>query len=198
MTHNRMFSFAVSALLSSYAACGAEFVTYGLSVSAFADTESSTNIPLGSVRMDVLNFSFDLSFVGTPSNNVQAAFGRDSDSDGTLSPEETDLVIGWRSGFYFVENTKADERVYEAPASLPSGNVYSLSLDVGTTREGLPRRVSLSSGGFSLFPAVQDIGTGFFYDPSWNMMRITRRGVDDPEEWCRVTCEYRRFIIFVR
>ena len=42
-----------------------------------------------------------LDFNGTPSNNVEVAFGTDADGDRSLSLDETDVVIGWECGRYF-------------------------------------------------------------------------------------------------
>ena len=64
----------------------------------YADTETSTNVPLAFARAGVKNFDFELCLVGTLSNNVQLAFGRDLDSDGVLAADETDMAVGWDCG----------------------------------------------------------------------------------------------------
>ena len=47
----------------------------------FADTEVSTNIPVNVCRSDVRGLDVSMELCATPSNNVQAAFGRDTDGD---------------------------------------------------------------------------------------------------------------------
>lgn len=65
--------------------------------SDFVDTEVTTNFPAAFGTNDN-HFLFSLVFDSAPSNNVQAAFGCDADSDGILSAEETDLIVGWDCG----------------------------------------------------------------------------------------------------
>ena len=67
-----------------------------LSDPVYADTEVSTNVAFNPVRSDARQFGISMDFSGTPSNCVQIAFGRDADSDGDLSADETRLVLGWR------------------------------------------------------------------------------------------------------
>ena len=40
--------------------------------------------------------------LASPSNNVEVAFGTDADGDGVLDLWETDCVIGWDCGAWFV------------------------------------------------------------------------------------------------
>ena len=84
--------------LAAAAAAGAEIDVGRLPESGYADTEASTNVPFAFARAGVRDFEFDLCLCGTPSNNVQLAFGRDADSDGVLSAGETDMVVGWDCG----------------------------------------------------------------------------------------------------
>ena len=74
---------------------------------AFADGEVSQcyafdQSGLGSIWLDLT-----ATFVGTASNNLEIAFGQDVDHDGELSLPETDLILGWSCGCYFLERFKA-------------------------------------------------------------------------------------------
>ena len=80
-------------------------------------TEVSTNIPLVTHRDDVRGFVAAMDFAGTASNCVQMAFGRDADGDGELELAETDLLVGWRAGRYFIEDSAAGTRHVERAAS---------------------------------------------------------------------------------
>ena len=64
------------------------------------DTEVVLDWPFNRVRQDVKDFNFDLAFVGTLSNNVEVALGRDDDGDGKLSFAETGVFVGWRRSDY--------------------------------------------------------------------------------------------------
>jgi len=76
-------------------------VSLGLDVSAFADTESSTNVHLAAWEKNLCRFEFSLSFLATPSNNVQVSLGVDEDCDGILSAHEERMTVGWDCGTWF-------------------------------------------------------------------------------------------------
>ena len=71
-----------------------------LSPSAFADLEASADTAISeSAFRNLRRFRLGLAFQATPSNNVQVAFGRDTEPlDGHLAAEETAFIIGWDSG----------------------------------------------------------------------------------------------------
>lgn len=85
-------------LLATTFAWASEPVALSLPSVAHADTEVVTNVPLPSLSNRAAKFGFSLGCRATPTNNVEIAFGTDTDSDGVLSPRETRLVVGWDSG----------------------------------------------------------------------------------------------------
>ena len=64
----------------------------------YADTETSTNVAFTVAESGAGRFTFSLSCITTPSNNVEAAFGYDSSLDG--------VSYTWRD--MFVERTFDD------------------------------------------------------------------------------------------
>ena len=60
-----------------------------------ADAEVVTNVPLPALSRRAGRFAFSLGCRATPTNNVEIAFGADTDEDGVLAPRETRLVVGW-------------------------------------------------------------------------------------------------------
>ena len=89
-----------------------------LPLPAFADREASADaaVPESAAR-DLRRFRLELSFDATPSNNVQVAFGRDSEpADGRLAAEETAFIIGWDGGEWFLRPAGLKERFVHAPA----------------------------------------------------------------------------------
>ena len=46
--------------------------------------------------------------MATPSNNVQIAFGKDTDADGDLAPEETQVTLGFDCGEWFVRDERCN------------------------------------------------------------------------------------------
>ena len=70
----------------------------GLPAWEFADTEVSTNVPFAFPQVNVKHFFLSMELAGTPSNNVQVAFGRDANTNGVLEVEEAGFAIGWDCG----------------------------------------------------------------------------------------------------
>ena len=162
----------------------------------FADTEVSTNVPFNAVRSDALEFGVEMSFTGTASNCLQVAFGRDSDGDGDLAPEETALLLGWRAGAYFIEDAATGERASE-PA-VAGGDARLLDFRVALDRSFRPRAAAATNKtGACLVQALAEV-PGWLYGADWNLMKLTRRGVDAVDETIRVECRYRFFRISIR
>ena len=103
--------FLLASCLAATAASAADVSIGHLPACGYADTETSTNVPFAFVRSGVRNFEFDLCLAGTPSNNVQLAFGRDADSDGVLSVDETDMSFGWDCGEWRIVNQRHERRL---------------------------------------------------------------------------------------
>ena len=168
-----------------------------LPVSEYLDTEVTVTYPLVQPEnVDYLDFS--LVFNGTASNNVEVAFGIDSDGDGKLSLDETDIVIGWDCGSYFAENFKICEVVKE--------------LNVGA--EGCLRsldwhyRIYGNRATLKAFSATNELGEAFaalcaakpewLYNGKWNLMRLTARGVDAQREAFSVDVRRKGIVIIFK
>ncbi len=95
--NKRIFTLAAMvavAALSAHAATS----RMGLPPREHADTEVVTNVPFSAAMDRTGDFNFSLSFNGTPSNNVEMAFGADSNADGVLSVAETEMAVVWDCG----------------------------------------------------------------------------------------------------
>ena len=166
--------------LLAAAVSGAADVSLGrLPECGYADTETSTNVPFAFVRSGVRNFQFDMSLVGTPSNNVQLAFGRDADGDGVLSVDEADMAFGWDCGEWRIVNFPAGEVLASAPATTNLAKNAKWDLRI---RRGRPNRLALTENGRAIFPGCAESPEPWFYTLGWNMLRLTVRGVDAAQE----------------
>ena len=145
----------------------------------YADTESTTNVPFTFGQPGARNFQFELSFVATPSNNVQLAFGRDADADGVLSLEETDMAFAWDCGGWRIANGETGEAFVSAAAT--ANGLKTLSWDL-LLRRGRPRRLTVSENGAAVFPELSGAPGQWFFSSEWDMLRLTARGVDEPQE----------------
>ena len=166
--------------------------------SEFADTEASAHHPLEQGPIGLRGLDFRLEFAGTPSNNVEVAFGRDGDEDGALAPHETDVILGWECRRYFIERFRTGERIEEP--------------DVGTNdlERSLAWHYTLRKNGkvFKAFAVTNEVGAVFaqvstnapawLYSRDWNLMRLTARGVDVQDERFEVEVQSSGFFINLR
>ena len=179
-------------------------------VSPYADTEVSTNCVLHRSRIDARTFDVHFQFEGTPTNNLEVAFGRDSNTNGVLDVQEIDTVYGWRGGRYFIENVRAWERIETVAATNALCGVIDIHLE--NDAELVPRRFTATCG---ISPeqseprqrSLEGCEAAFtqFATPSpwlfrrdWTLMKVTRRGVGVPSEWIRCDIGYNCFTIRIR
>lgn len=172
------FHLTLLATLLSIPAFAKTFNVSPLPVSLYADTEVTTNIAFNANRGDVKEFELEFTLDCTLSNSVQVALGIDADRDGELSFAETGAVLGWRNGRYFIEDVENGKR-YEYPVESES----RIGIEVFTVNVRTKRGVDA--------PA-------WLYNPNWNLMKITRRGVDMSSEWIRCKLDYSGFYITIR
>ena len=110
-------------------------------------TEVSTNMSFVTQRTDVHRFSVAMDFVGTASNCVQMAFGTDANGDGDLAPGETDFVVGWRAGSYFLDDSASGARHNEV-AAMNSAPMHRFVLHVELDASRTPRSAYASEAIF--------------------------------------------------
>ena len=144
-----------------------------------ADTETMTNVPFH-VALDASGrFAFTLSCRATPSNNVEVAFGTDANGNGVLEPEETDRVVGWDCGSWFTrKGADGACQMRNGEWKMENGGgpeLRTLSWRVRVGADGTPFRFEATADGS---PAFADLPLESVYSPSWNLLRLTGRGLD--------------------
>ena len=144
------------------------------------DTEVMTNVVISSWQRGAAKFAFSLSCIATPSNNVEAAFGEDVNANGVLEPEETDVVVGWSRGNWFVQNGADGERFSMAPTSME--NVKTLAWAYRLTAAPTPVRLSVMVDGTAAFSTLAEESPEWLHRREWNLMRLTGRGLHDSGE----------------
>ena len=141
------------------------------------DTEAATNVPFTAWQEHVGKFKFSLTCRTTATNNVQFAFGRDVDDDGILSLEESDRVVGWDCGKWFVQGGYDAERI---EAAVGMGDRQTLAWTVRLSpRTATPVSVTATVDGSLVFGGVD---AGMLYRKNWNMFRLMGRGLADSAE----------------
>ena len=167
------------AVLIVVSAWGRAVVPAALPPAVHADTETVTNVPFATALDAAGRLSFDLACRATPSNNVEVAFGTDANGNGVLEPEETDRVVGWDCGSWFTR------RGADGACQMENGEwkiengvepeVRTLSWRVRVGADGTPSRLEATADGS---PAFADLPLESTYSPSWNLLRLTGRGLD--------------------
>ena len=156
-------------------------VAGGLPPWEMADTEVSTNCPFSVEKANVKHLRIGLDCIGTPSNNVQVAFGRDANTNGVLEVGETGFAVGWDCGVWVLRDAGTNEWY---AASVTTNDMKSLAFDLGVAR-AKPRRVSATENGEALAWDVPERLPNGLYCNEWDTLRLTVRGIDPPEESVR-------------
>ena len=187
----------VALLVHASVFAGARMVVPSLSVSQFADTEVSTNFAINASRSDVWQMDLHLQLEGTPTNDLEVAFGRDVNTNGVLDVEEIETMYGWRRGRYFIENVNAWERIEEEAATNALCGVCDIHLENNSSV--VPRRFAATCGGVAAFASLSVNPTpAWLFRREWNMVRVVRRGAGISSEWVRCDIEYQSFSIRLR
>ena len=146
-----------------------------LGVSPFADTETSTNMPLPACAGVPHCAAFALDFAGAPSNAVEIAFGVDADCDGALAPDETRIVVGWECADWFVRDEAEGATLSEPAAAVAGPQTLSVQMRIG--RDGRPSSFAARGGNAPLFADLAVAPPAWFHDCAWNLCRVTSRGM---------------------
>ena len=137
-----------------------------LAPSQFADSEVSTNVPCALDLPSLKEYRIGLGLVGTPSNNVEVALGHDADGDGVLSLDEAAISLAWDCGEWMARGM-SDEGWGMRYVPLTTGGPDTNGFVVA--------EIAVAVSNHKAKPA-------WLYDRTWDLVRVTRRGVDDPEE----------------
>ena len=156
---------------------------------SFADREASGDaaLPEGRTNGTFRVFRLEMTFDATPSNSVQAAFGRDSlPADGCLAAEETDWIVGWDCGEWFIRPRGLTLR-YAFPAAVTNG-AHTLTASIRVNALGAPLSADFADGtetfaypGLTLAPVPDWLTPGL-----WTCLRVTVRGSDAADEDVKV------------
>ena len=138
-------------------------------VPAFADTEAETNAVVCVAGIDGNRFRVSLELDAATNNCVLVEFGRDADDDGALGREEVALFIGWSAGRWVCRDRTGGGF---ASSERPSGH-RRLGWTVALGPDWSARSLVVEDGGEAVFSGVVPAS---FFDSSWDMARIVRRG----------------------
>ena len=184
------------AVIMPFAAFARTILVPAQPVSPFADTEVSTNIPINKADISYsdLNFRFD----GTPTNNLELAFGTDTNTNGVLEAEEVGARFGWRAGRYFIENTLTGDMFDRDALNSSQSFSVDLHLEVRYSSQQV-RKVEVSGVNAAEFGTLAtNVPPAWIWRREWNLMRATRRGMEPPSDWIEYSASHRGFAIRLR
>ena len=162
--------------LAASAATAQNYRPAQLAPSPYADSEIVTNVPCAFDLNSLKSCQHSIEFVATESNNVDVAYGHDANGDGVLSNGEVGFEYGWDCGAAFAR---------------------------GLGGEATPEVEGPDSNGvrrITVFVAVKahKANPRWLYDRSWDTMRVTKRGVDDPQERVSFRTKQSGMMVIVR
>ena len=186
------FSFLVLAM----SALASPSVPVSLPPVTHADTETTTNVAFAAGIPYPGKFALALECLATPSNNVQVAFGTDKNANGVLDLEETELLTGWDCGAWFVQQGYDAARL--TASATPANDMGSLSWNIRLSSSGVPLTAAFNANGVPLFADVAAAHPSWLYSRSWNMLRLTGRGLAASNESFEVSILPDGFTIILR
>ena len=140
-----------------------------------------------------------MSFNATLTNNIQIAFGSDQvHIDNKLAAEETDLILGWDCGKWFLQPKGLRTRYNFAVTNFFAGR-KTLKATIGLSPVGSPKTIIFTDNGkqfsFTDFK-LQDNVSGLKPD-DWSLLRVTTRGADVANEDVRVKFDIDKMLILI-
>ena len=140
------------------------------------DTEFETNFVAEAWSAFDRILDVHLEFTASPSNNVQFAFGVDDDEDGVLSLAESECTVGWDCGSWFVSG--CGSKIVESAVS-PVGR-KSFSWKVRLDSSDRLCELTATDGSTPVFANLSTNIPAWVCSKSWDTVRLTARGVVDP------------------
>lgn len=144
-----------------------------LPLSAYCDSESSTNISFTTGNESARIFTLTLELDASVSNSVLVALGHDDDGNGVLAREETDALFGWDAGVWRYIDRRSG---CEAATARPDGH-RKLNWRLMLHSDKTAWLLDATDGDGVVFPL--EVPRTLF-DGSWNLMRVTACGLVAP------------------
>ena len=140
------------------------------------DTEVTTNVSCNLNLLSLKEYRLSLGLVGTPSNNVEVVLGHDADGDGILSIDEAALSLAWDCGAWIAAG-QGGEITPLTGGPDTNGVVWAVvAVDIRRHRAN----------------------PSWMYSDTWDLLRITARGIDAPLERVVLSTRVSGTLILVR
>jgi hypothetical protein len=177
----------------------------------FADGEESQDAAFQSdLPTRARTFKVEMSFNATLSNNIQIAFGADQvvsgdisiktpdGCDGKLAAEETDLILGWDCGKYFLRPKGLRSR-YDFPITNFVAGQRTLKASIEIASDGEAKTITFNDNekqfSFTNFKLSDNID--WLKPDDWSLLRVTTRGADVANEDVKVKFGVDKMLIII-
>ena len=148
-----------------------------------AGWECYRDVPLPGIQAETRTFRAELTFTATPSNNVQVAFGSDSDKDGKLPAEETSATIGWDRGAWFILSGNLLTKFTCVPQDGMTTTNRTLRMAMRLAADGMPSSLYFKDGAGNPLAFEGLEGIPSWMSPKlWDTAALTARGWDTRDE----------------
>ena len=156
--------------------------------SQYADSESKTNRTWNLNLPSLKQWSTSIELVGTASNNLEFAIGHDANRDGRLSFDERGWWIAWDCGEWILGGMRDEvwgmsEAVSEEGWRFVTGGPDTNGVVWAYIEVDIRRHKS---------------NPAWLYSDTWNLMKVTRRGVDDPLELVQLETRTSGTVVILR
>ena len=141
----------------------------------YVDSEASTNEVFAVGAMSENWFRLTLEMGTLTNNTVAIEFGKDGNSDGKLSCEEIDLLLGWMGGKMFLKDCRTNLLVVR---DLGSG-YHKLIWLIRLIPDRVGWRVAMMDDRSGV---LKQVFPNALIDESWDLVRVVRRGVSSGDE----------------
>lgn len=148
----------------------------------FADTENSLNVPFSDHTDLTRKMNILLAVFSSFSSCVQVAFGTDRSNDGALAVDETDLVVGYDCGAWFIRDERNGHDWTDDATNLLSGDFIEriFSALANPRYDGVHQE------------------NGMVFSHEWNLMKITTRGDQTIAPTLKIELKNNPLVIVIR
>ena len=188
--------------------------------SEYADTEVSRCYPYDFTTKSADRLDIEVELIATATNCYLVEIGRDANTNGWLEAAESQFVIGWDAGRWIMKGrvgteASASGRWSAGTASVQQqvgGWVFGRHESAEATTNTLKRmvwqawpqhrrpvRLEATENGVPIFTEFATNAIPLWAWPNgWDTVKVTARGVDDPQERAKVHVMVNGTLIFVR
>ena len=184
----RLASLAIILFLTSPALAITKVKVPTLPQSEWADTEVMTNVTIN--LSNSRTFSWRLEMDASPSNNVLIALGKDTNSDGELTPSEWGTALGWDCGAWFV---RYEPTGWTRTIAANAGH-HTLDCSLRVNKNDQPSTLTFTENGRTLLELTTADMPAELFDRTWNRLAVIRRGLNPTNEHATLRIEPTGFI----